>query len=222
MNRTSLALDTDEFNTDCNNATVENRGPLRVTPINILPDQYSASGIKRRYSDENADQDAEYRKSVLRQMFPIGNKSSSAPAHTIEAPCTPRATATTTTTATTTEKNPDEIAIDMDEDKSTDLISNKKRNNSNGTKTTISQHPLADSNGKQQQRSMDYLRNPLPRTQPYPVATSYICRGPTLPGKFNPKAAKELGITPGPIFGNCHSIFISKKKRKKKKRRKYA
>ncbi|KAG2217086.1 hypothetical protein INT45_004075 [Circinella minor] len=208
--RTSLALDTNEFNNDNNNnnnnnnATVENRGPLKVTPIHILPDHYSPSGTKRRHNDENAVQDQEYRKSVLRQMFPVGNKSSSVPAHTIEAPCTPRGESKKKK-KTSNEKNPDEIAIDMEED----LLDNKKNNNNNnnnnnsndGTKVYKSGHPLGIDNGKQPQRPMDYLRNPLPRTRPYPVATSYICRGPTLPGKFNPKAAKELGLAPGPNYG---------------------
>ncbi|KAI9249682.1 beta-lactamase-like protein [Phascolomyces articulosus] len=145
-----LSLETNELN---DSTTVENKGPLKVTPVNILPDQYSPSGTKRRWDDKNAEKDMDYRKSVLRHMFPVGK--SNPPAHTIEAPCTP----------------PDV-------------------KQSNG-----------DNKQQQKQRSMEYLRNPLPRTRPYPVAISYICRGPVLPGKFNPKAAKDLDIPAGPIYG---------------------
>ncbi|KAI8920004.1 beta-lactamase-like protein [Powellomyces hirtus] len=42
---------------------------------------------------------------------------------------------------------------------------------------------------------------PLPRSTPDPTVLAYICQGPTVPGKFNPKAAQSLGIKPGPDFG---------------------
>ncbi|KAI9103213.1 beta-lactamase-like protein [Phlyctochytrium arcticum] len=41
----------------------------------------------------------------------------------------------------------------------------------------------------------------LSRTSPSPVALSYICYGPTIPGKFDPIAAKKLGVKPGVAFG---------------------
>ncbi|KAI9310318.1 beta-lactamase-like protein [Dichotomocladium elegans] len=50
-------------------------------------------------------------------------------------------------------------------------------------------------------RSTDHLSLVLPPTTPFPAATSFICRGPTLPGKFNVQAAKSLGIKPGPLYG---------------------
>ncbi|EMR11049.1 hypothetical protein PNEG_00648 [Pneumocystis murina B123] len=39
------------------------------------------------------------------------------------------------------------------------------------------------------------------QTVPFPISVTYICEGHTQPGKFNPIAAKTLGVTPGPQFG---------------------
>ncbi|TPX63921.1 hypothetical protein SpCBS45565_g06248 [Spizellomyces sp. 'palustris'] len=41
----------------------------------------------------------------------------------------------------------------------------------------------------------------LPRTEPDHIVLSYICRGPNVPGKFNPVAAQKLGVKPGKDFG---------------------
>ncbi|ORY95213.1 beta-lactamase-like protein [Syncephalastrum racemosum] len=41
----------------------------------------------------------------------------------------------------------------------------------------------------------------LPRTRRCPAALTYICHGPTRKGKFDPNAAKALGVKPGPLFG---------------------
>ncbi|KAG4306109.1 hypothetical protein PORY_000097 [Pneumocystis oryctolagi] len=38
-------------------------------------------------------------------------------------------------------------------------------------------------------------------TTPFPLSVTYICEGHSQPGKFNPDAAKALGIVPGPQFG---------------------
>lgn len=75
--------------------------------------------------------------------------------------------------------------------------------------TKVSMHPLDDATGSatvqqttpRQMRSFQYIRQPLPRTTPYPAAISYICRGPTVRGKFKPDVAKALGIKPGPLYG---------------------
>ena len=34
-----------------------------------------------------------------------------------------------------------------------------------------------------------------------PLAACYICRLSSMPGKFLPQKAKELGVKPGPLFG---------------------
>lgn len=34
-----------------------------------------------------------------------------------------------------------------------------------------------------------------------PSATCYVCCLSAVPGKFLPQKAKELGVTPGPLFG---------------------
>ena len=36
-------------------------------------------------------------------------------------------------------------------------------------------------------------------------STCFVCTGPVKPGKFNPVAAKKLGIKPGPDFGETCS-----------------
>ncbi|KAL0085632.1 beta-lactamase-like protein [Phycomyces blakesleeanus] len=50
-------------------------------------------------------------------------------------------------------------------------------------------------------REIDHLYSGLPPTKPSQMVVSYICQGPTIPGKFNPKAAIGLGVKPGPAFG---------------------
>ncbi|KAJ2080372.1 hypothetical protein H4R24_003113 [Coemansia sp. RSA 988] len=40
----------------------------------------------------------------------------------------------------------------------------------------------------------------LPKTQPTPCVISYIVEGPTVPGRFDPKAATTLGLKPGPQY----------------------
>ncbi|KAJ2784903.1 hypothetical protein H4R18_000828 [Coemansia javaensis] len=40
----------------------------------------------------------------------------------------------------------------------------------------------------------------LPPTRPTPVVLSYIVEGPEVPGKFDPKAARALGLAPGPSY----------------------
>ncbi|KAI8142237.1 beta-lactamase-like protein [Fennellomyces sp. T-0311] len=95
---------------------------------------------------------------------------------------------------------------DEDGDKDMEYPPCTPRSNKNPDEIVIAEdtepgHPLADTKTQQRQRSFDMLRARLPHTQPFPAATSYICRGPKLPGKFNVNAAKGLGITPGPLFG---------------------
>ncbi|KAJ2612198.1 hypothetical protein H4S08_002809 [Coemansia sp. RSA 1365] len=41
----------------------------------------------------------------------------------------------------------------------------------------------------------------LPKTQPTPCVISYIVEGPMVPGRFDPTAAKALGLKPGPQYG---------------------
>jgi hypothetical protein len=36
---------------------------------------------------------------------------------------------------------------------------------------------------------------------PSTAVVCYICRSPDLPGKFDPKQAKALGVPSGPLFG---------------------
>ncbi|KAJ3056704.1 hypothetical protein HK097_005105 [Rhizophlyctis rosea] len=43
--------------------------------------------------------------------------------------------------------------------------------------------------------------NRLPQTPRNPVALCYVCEGPTVPGKFDAVAARNLGIKPGPDCG---------------------
>lgn len=50
-------------------------------------------------------------------------------------------------------------------------------------------------------RDTRYMSRQLPRTKRCPAALTYICRGPTRKGKFDPNAAKALGVKPGPLFG---------------------
>ncbi|KAJ3149125.1 Zinc phosphodiesterase ELAC protein 2 [Geranomyces michiganensis] len=45
---------------------------------------------------------------------------------------------------------------------------------------------------------------PLPVSTPDPTILAYICRGPAVPGKFDPKAAMKLGLKSGPEFGKLH------------------
>lgn len=49
---------------------------------------------------------------------------------------------------------------------------------------------------------MQYMQEDLPPgVEPFPAAVSYFIEAQPLPGKFDPKKAKELGISPGPAFG---------------------
>lgn len=41
----------------------------------------------------------------------------------------------------------------------------------------------------------------VPMQSKLPLAACYICRLTPVPGKFLPQKAKELGVTPGPLFG---------------------
>ncbi|OBZ86036.1 Zinc phosphodiesterase ELAC protein 2 [Choanephora cucurbitarum] len=78
-------------------------------------------------------------------------------------------------------------------------------------RTAKSEHPLANKNKTEDtkgqegragaQRQRNHLMQALPRTRPYLAATTYICQGTNLPGKFNKSAALELGIKPGPLYG---------------------
>ena len=128
-------------------------------------------GIKRRRSDKDdiamttEEEDLAARRDILNSMFDVSeNKTKTpAPAHTIEAACSPR-------------NNPDEIVMEDIEEPAPPV-----------------QRP---------QRSTEHLRARLPSTCEYPAAVTYICRGPTLPGKFKKDVAMALGIPPGPIYGN--------------------
>ncbi|KAG5519835.1 hypothetical protein PMAC_000110 [Pneumocystis sp. 'macacae'] len=44
------------------------------------------------------------------------------------------------------------------------------------------------------------MQNKL-KTTPFPLSVTYICEGHLQPGKFDPDAAKALGVIPGPQFG---------------------
>ncbi|KAJ3084458.1 hypothetical protein HK102_000652 [Quaeritorhiza haematococci] len=58
--------------------------------------------------------------------------------------------------------------------------------------------------GGNQHRNHGHNRHGHPALPPCdlnPVAITYVCRGPTIPGKFNPEAALTLGVKRGPEFG---------------------
>lgn len=47
-----------------------------------------------------------------------------------------------------------------------------------------------------------------------PLAACYICRLTTVPGRFLPQKAKELGVAPGPLFGKLKAgIAVQGKER---------
>ena len=47
-----------------------------------------------------------------------------------------------------------------------------------------------------------------------PMAACYICRLTTVPGRFLPQKAKELGVAPGPLFGKLKAgIAVQGKER---------
>ncbi|KAI7875046.1 hypothetical protein K492DRAFT_153101 [Lichtheimia hyalospora FSU 10163] len=165
--RTSLSVKTEEYGEA---SPPKHKGPLTVTPVVVLPDNYMNPGIKRRRSDKDdiamttEEEDLAARRDILNRMFDISeNKTKTpAPAHTIEAACSPR-------------NNPDEIVMEDIEEPAPPV-----------------QRP---------QRPTEHLRARLPSTCEYPAAVTYICRGPTLPGKFKKDVAMALGIPPGPVYG---------------------
>ncbi|KAI9023548.1 hypothetical protein CLU79DRAFT_701402 [Phycomyces nitens] len=70
--------------------------------------------------------------------------------------------------------------------------------------TPRSEHPLDGKKALKKaivRRDMGHLHYGLPSTTPSQMVISYICQGPTVQGKFNPKAAIKLGVKPGPAFG---------------------
>jgi hypothetical protein len=48
----------------------------------------------------------------------------------------------------------------------------------------------------------------LPKSQPSFTSVAYICKGPDYKGKFDPLAAKALGLEPGRQY--CKSFFLKK------------
>ncbi|KAG0178101.1 Zinc phosphodiesterase ELAC protein 2 [Apophysomyces sp. BC1034] len=202
--RTQATLDTHEFD---ETSGAFNDGHLTVTPVVVLPDDYAKSKMpsssrKRRRSNSNTQQNVEYfsteekmayRRDVLSQMF-SNEAADNAPGHTIEAPCTPR-------------KHP--LRKDTKElSEAPDAQINMIPMENSHAKASVSEIPsdIAPRSEAQKSkfRNMEYLFKPLPPTEPFPAAISYICRGPTLLGKFDKAAAVALGIKPGPIYGKLH------------------
>ncbi|KAF7724572.1 Zinc phosphodiesterase ELAC protein 2 [Apophysomyces ossiformis] len=206
--RTQATVETHEFDQA---SKAFHDGHLTVTPVVVLPNDYSESklpsaGMKRPRSNSDSERSARldpfanstveekmaYRRTVLSQMFT--NETDDAPGHTIEAPCTPRQHP-----LSKSGKNLSEVP-----DAEINMIPLKERH----AKASVSEIPSDVSPRSEVQktkfRNMEYLFQPLPPAKPFPAAISYICRGPTLLGKFNKQAALALGINPGPIYGKLH------------------
>lgn len=133
-------------------SAVSDKGPLTVTPVPILPNNYNnndnngSRNKRRRIDSESEQKDMEYRRKVIREMLSNDPEK-----------CSPR-------------------------------------------QTGQQEQPL-NSNNKPCGLPVKLLRTPLPYTSPYPAAVSFICRGPTVPGKFHVERAQALGLKPGPIYG---------------------
>jgi ribonuclease Z len=87
------------------------------------------------------------------------------------------------------------------------MFSDKSSNNKSATAINANctpRHPLKNNKKGGNDNQINYLRQPLPYTRPYPAAISYICQGATLPRKFNKDAALALGVRPGPLYGQLH------------------
>lgn len=87
------------------------------------------------------------------------------------------------------------------------MFSDKSSNNKSATAIDANctpRHPLKNNKKGGNDNQINYLRQPLPYTRPYPAAISYICQGATLPRKFNKDAALALGVRPGPLYGQLH------------------
>ncbi|KAG1052997.1 hypothetical protein G6F43_004892 [Rhizopus delemar] len=87
------------------------------------------------------------------------------------------------------------------------MFSDKSNNNKSATAIDANctpRHPLRNNKKGGNDNQINYLRQPLPYTRPYPAAISYICQGATLPRKFNKDAALALGVRPGPLYGQLH------------------
>ncbi|KAL0084877.1 beta-lactamase-like protein [Phycomyces blakesleeanus] len=187
-------------------------GNLSVKPVPIFP---TATGQKRAWEEDVVDpktyltrdrwltdkgswvtaanmkafSEAEkdgYRKYVLSRMFTVLGPSN-APGHTIEAPCTPR-------TEQKQQKQKQKVAEAMED---IEMVATTVENIVEKVKAKKVVKRRATVVG----REIDHLYSGLPPTKPSQMVVSYICQGPTIPGKFNPKAAIGLGVKPGPAFG---------------------
>ncbi|CAG8471280.1 700_t:CDS:10 [Dentiscutata erythropus] len=67
--------------------------------------------------------------------------------------------------------------------------------------TDQSSSPKDDKDSLAQQRRKLFPKR-LPKSNPSPISIAYVCIGPEYKGKFDPAAAKALGLRPGPQYAD--------------------
>ncbi|KAJ3185591.1 Zinc phosphodiesterase ELAC protein 2 [Geranomyces variabilis] len=144
---------------------------LTVTPVHLCPDMPPATNCRKRKSDSDLEVAHANKKTVLDRMFP-GSRGQHPLADASSEPNAPHQAV---------------AGMSIPAGSSEDAVI-----------TTATAEP----SGVLKRSEIGRLNAaPLPISTPDPTVLAYICRGPAVPGKFDPKAAIALGLKPGPDFG---------------------
>ncbi|KAI8587866.1 beta-lactamase-like protein [Geranomyces variabilis] len=144
---------------------------LTVTPVHLSPDLPPAPNSRKRKSDSDLEVAYANKKTVLDRMFPGSRGQHPLADSSSEA------------------AGPPPVAAEM---------SIPAGSSEDAVVTTATAEP----GGVLKRSEIGRLNAaPLPISTPDPTVLAYICRGPAVPGKFDPKAAIKLGLKPGPDFG---------------------
>ncbi|KAJ1920472.1 hypothetical protein H4219_001309 [Mycoemilia scoparia] len=200
--RNGLALKTKEllFNSD-----VYQDKNLTAIPIHIYPDEYTPNPFENPDTPEAQNailRDAEIREQMLGRIFKTSGKGEDR-----------------------TKETPNAICKGVKREVELEAEESKHRNGSDNSLSNIKPQlwspPEYRSDGSviypnsqkgKVMRSADHMAkqfvnssSELPKTFPTSVVVCYAIRGPEIPGKFDPEAAKALGISPGPLYGRLHA-----------------
>lgn len=87
-----------------------------------------------------------------------------------------------------------------DEPQDNQMMQTSKKSNSGKSSPN-----RGDNKASLRERRKEVFPKRLPKSQHSFTSVAYICKGPDYKGKFDPLAAKALGLEPGPQYGR---IFI--------------
>ncbi|RHZ49596.1 hypothetical protein Glove_519g75 [Diversispora epigaea] len=179
--RSTMLVETHEFQEDGAEFKDEN---LFIKTIFLNPENIASSSSsdrvnvpeKRSREGNEYDSTLKYKKEILSLMFNLSSRPDDPKLFTAK--------------KTKTQTREEDTALDIPDDDINEQVTNNNI-------TTSSSSNKSDDKKYLDQRRRELFPKRLPKSIPSSTSIAYICKGPDYKGKFDPAAAKALGLLPG-------------------------